>query len=1345
MSGSVNALFGGTGTDQLTSNSSVINLNSHHLVAGLDFDVDVMTSGAGNDILMGYFNQADLSQSDQFIGGNGDNQFLVVDPDHALLGGIPDTLGAFDGGTTRFNGSLNGSGGSVSGGDGYDTLSYRYVNGPVTLDASSSSIDTIEAIIGSMFGDTITAGGDVVRIDASVGNDLIHTNGSSAEISGGLRFADAVELVTSYGITWNDLLEVPDNDIIIDDDEAPSRFVFSEHSGNDVILTSFDADTEIIFEGLNLSDLSVTVAGQDVYGNDLWWAIEGFAFEVTSTGASLVVGYLGSSADFWSVEGTSDYNLLSESNIFFNFADGSRLDLGEIMEARSQEKLWSIFHTGPGEKYEGIVLEDYTDSRIPSYEIWTDLDAGYFAAFGADETLGGLPAPEEPTGPPPPVQAGGTAGQDLIGGTQANDAVSAGDGADLIFGDEGDDGIDGGDGFDTAFYAGAIEDYDIVEILDGENNVVGFASVADTNAADGDEGSDTLTSIERLEFADGALQIDPSVEFNTLVVRAGGTGTPALAPMFEVIADGVSLGVRSVSDPVEDSVFDVEDEDLYQDYLFYFSGPVHTLEIVYFNDGSSSGIDRSIAVDSVELLSMTLESEVDGFFTPDNDDPNVTGAVELLPVNGRLAFDVLNLPPVLEPIADVVVDHGQPVVLDVTATDANGDDELSLSIDVVERASELPLDPGAYSFTDNGDGTGDFAFSTGLASAGFYTMTVTADDGTDQEIRTLEIAVRLAGTSGADAITGSAGDDPIWGGLGDDTLSGGAGSDHYFYGLGEGEDVIDDEGSPSDQDRLILGIGIAPADITLTRSGLNLDDLDMSFAGGGSIQIADQFLSAEFGIEFVEFDDGSIWDAAGIRAAFLNRGSASAAVSLIGFAAADEIQGGSGSDYLSGGEGDDVLRGGAGDDEVLGGAGDDALYGVKGDDIVDGGEGADTMVGGAGNDTYYVDAAGDLVVESAGGGYDEVRTALASYSLTANVEVLTYIGSAAFIGVGNSLSNMITGGIGDDVLDGGAGSDTLIGGSGDDVYIVGSAGDYVVESASSGVDEVRTTLASYTLGTNLEDLTYTGSGAFTGTGNTLANVITGGAGDDALNGGSGNDTLIGGEGNDTLTGGSGSGADILNGGAGADTLAGGSGNDIYFVDDAGDVVTEASAAGTDEVRTSLASYTLVSNVEKLTYTGSGAFTGTGNTLANTITGGAGDDALDGGGGVDTVVGGVGSDLLTGGASGDTFVFSMGDSGITAGTADTIADWATADRIDMPISGATGNYQELSTTEATIEAAAAYAESQVTNTAIVHAFLYNSTADKGFLLSDLDNDDVFETGVVLAGAGAAADFAFGNLI
>ncbi len=86
-----------------------------------------------------------------------------------------------------------------------------------------------------------------------------------------------------------------------------------------------------------------------------------------------------------------------------------------------------------------------------------------------------------------------------------------------------------------------------------------------------------------------------------------------------------------------------------------------------------------------------------------------------------------------------------------------------------------------------------------------------------------------------------------------------------------------------------------------------------------------------------------------------------------------------------------------------------------------------------------------------------------------------------------------------------------------------------------------------------------------------------------------------------ITGGSGN--DILDGGAGADTLVGGLGNDTYIVDDAGDVVVEATGGGTDTVKASVASYTLAANVENLIYTGSAAFTGTGNELDNAITGG----------------------------------------------------------------------------------------------------------------------------------------------
>jgi Ca2+-binding RTX toxin-like protein len=71
----------------------------------------------------------------------------------------------------------------------------------------------------------------------------------------------------------------------------------------------------------------------------------------------------------------------------------------------------------------------------------------------------------------------------------------------------------------------------------------------------------------------------------------------------------------------------------------------------------------------------------------------------------------------------------------------------------------------------------------------------------------------------------------------------------------------------------------------------------------------------------------------------------------------------------------------------------------------------------------------------------------------------------------------------------------------------------------------------------------------------------------------------------------------------------------------------------------LSNYTLGGNVQNLTYTGTAAFTGNGNGLANTITGGNGNDTLSGGGGADTLIGGAGNDKFTGGAAADTFVFS----------------------------------------------------------------------------------------------------------
>jgi Ca2+-binding RTX toxin-like protein len=119
----------------------------------------------------------------------------------------------------------------------------------------------------------------------------------------------------------------------------------------------------------------------------------------------------------------------------------------------------------------------------------------------------------------------------------------------------------------------------------------------------------------------------------------------------------------------------------------------------------------------------------------------------------------------------------------------------------------------------------------------------------------------------------------------------------------------------------------------------------------------------------------------------------------------------------------------------------------------------------------------------------------------------------------------------------------MAGGTGNDTYVVDAAGETVTEGTNAGTDTVMTSLASYTLGTNVENLVFTGTGNFSGEGNGSVNVITGGARADSLNGNGGADVLNGGDGDDSLNGGAGN--DRLVGGAGNDSMNGGTGNDVF--------------------------------------------------------------------------------------------------------------------------------------------------------------------------------------------------------
>jgi|CXWL01.1.fsa_nt_gi Ca2+-binding RTX toxin-like protein len=113
----------------------------------------------------------------------------------------------------------------------------------------------------------------------------------------------------------------------------------------------------------------------------------------------------------------------------------------------------------------------------------------------------------------------GSAGDDLIYGGQDDDKLNGGIGNDVLNGEQGDDIIEGGDGTDVVVLSASFADYRITRINTDTYRIV------DSKA--GRDGADTLTHIEKLNFADVTgidITLDNPMPVKDVITIANRTG-----------------------------------------------------------------------------------------------------------------------------------------------------------------------------------------------------------------------------------------------------------------------------------------------------------------------------------------------------------------------------------------------------------------------------------------------------------------------------------------------------------------------------------------------------------------------------------------------------------------------------------------------------------------------------------------------------------------------------------------------------------------------------------------------------------------------------------------------------
>jgi Ca2+-binding RTX toxin-like protein len=419
----------------------------------------------------------------------------------------------------------------------------------------------------------------------------------------------------------------------------------------------------------------------------------------------------------------------------------------------------------------------------------------------------------------------------------------------------------------------------------------------------------------------------------------------------------------------------------------------------------------------------------------------------------------------------------------------------------------------------------------------------------------------INGTSAADVISALAGDDIINGSAGADTIDGGTGIDTMSYTASAAAVTVNlalataQSGGDAAGDKLsnienVIGSAFADTLTALSAGSILIGGAGndkLNGAGGNDIFIGGtgaDTINGGAGIDTIIYATSTSGVTVNLALTTAQSGGEAAGdiisniENIIGSVFNDTLTGNGSDNILAAGNGNDKLAGGAGNDILIGGAGADKLDGAAGVDTVSyadsnaavtvnlavttaqvGGYAAgdtlfniESIIGSAYNDTLTGSSVANKF--DGGAGTDTVSYSNSTAAVTVNLGVTTaqaggYAAGDTLVSIeniiGSSYNDTLTGSSAANIMTGGAGADKLDGAAGVDTV------SYAGSNAAVNVNLAVTTaqVGGHAAGDTLFNIENIIGSSYNDTlkGTSIANIITGGLGNDKMTGGAGADVF----------------------------------------------------------------------------------------------------------------------------------------------------------------------------------------------------------------------------------------------